>query len=236
MARRLSRRGALRFMAAAPVGVALAGCGGVVASVDAGRPDSSVDGDSSMGDASLPDAGPAVCEPTTSDARGPFFEDGAPMRMLIADPAEPGERMLIQGVVMDADGCTRPLGGYVVDLWQADAVGNYYDAISTSYRLRGRLITGADGRFAIETIKPGFYLTPTGPRPAHLHVRVVGPEGAERLVTQLYFESDSYLGRADGCQPPTCFSNDPARIIRLEPARIGGADGLRGAIQLNVSR
>jgi protocatechuate 3,4-dioxygenase beta subunit len=156
------------------------------------------------------------------------------MRMILASPDEPGDRLLVEGLLVDLADCTRPLAGYVVDVWQADASGNYYDAASTSYRLRGRIATGPDGRFALETIKPGYYETTTGPRPAHLHARVYTPAGFDRLVTQLYFEGDPFLGPNDGCQPPTCFSDDPLRIMRLAPARIGDRDGYRTSIRLVV--
>jgi len=232
---RVSRRRALRWLTAAPA-AAMVGCsGGMEPLVDAGRATSDagpMGADAGLAlDAGAPDAG--ACEPTQADALGPFYEGGAPERMVIAAADEPGDRLLVQGALVDAADCVRPLAGYTVDIWQADVDGRYYDA-GLEYRLRGRMITAADGTFAVETIKPGFYETAAGPRPAHLHARVWTPDGADRLVTQLYFEGDEFLGAADGCQPPTCFSGDPARVLRLEPARIGGVEGLRGRVRLVV--
>lgn len=220
------RRQVLRMVAAAPLGAALAGCSDGMRML--------ADGGVATDAAGSVDAG--TCEATTRDALGPFFEDGAPMRMLLASPDERGERMLIEGTLVDVADCAAPLAGYVVDVWQADADGNYHGGASTEYRLRGRIATGSDGRFALETIKPGYYSTAAGPRPAHLHMRVYAPGGADRLVTQIYFAGDPFLGPADSCQPPTCFSNDPARVVRLEPARVGGVEGVRGTLRLVVSR
>ena len=157
------------------------------------------------------------------------------MRMVIAAPDEAGERLLVEGSLLDAADCARPLAGYLIDVWQADVDGNYHAAGASGHRLRGRIATGADGRFALETIKPGFYETGAWPRPAHLLLRVYAPDGGDRLVTQIYFAGDAFLGAADSCGPPTCFSNDPDRIMTLEPARVGGRDGLRGALRLVVA-
>jgi protocatechuate 3,4-dioxygenase beta subunit len=184
----------------------------------------------------LSDAGTdaAICRASERDALGPFFEDGSPTRALIAALDEPGDRLFIEGSLVDVADCARPLSGYVVDVWQADVDGAYHAANSSDFRLRGRVVTGADGRFAFETIKPGFYETAGGPRPAHLHVRVYTADGVDRLVTQLYFAGDEFLGLADGCQPPTCFSGDPDRILDLAPTRVSGRDGLLGRVRLVV--
>lgn len=232
----VSRRSALRLLSAVPAAAAVAGCSGVMEPLadagDAPTDAGALGSDASIGlDGGGPDAG--ACEPTQADALGPFFESGAPNRMVIAAADEPGDRLLVEGSLVDSVDCVRPLSGYTIDIWQADVNGVYYGT-GAGYRLRGRMTTAADGTFAVETIKPGFYETSSGPRPAHLHARVWTPGGAERLVTQLYFEGDAFLGPADGCQPPTCFSGDPARVLRLEPARVRGVDGLRGAIRLAV--
>lgn len=221
--RPVPRRRILGLFAAAPIGAALVGCAEPLLGPDAGRADGGTGGGQG-----------GVCEPTSRDALGPFYEGGAPSRMQLASATEPGERVLVEGQLVDSADCLTPLVGYVIDVWQADAEGNYYRAATTDYRLRGRITTGAEGRFAFESVKPGFYETGAGPRPAHFHARVFTPGGADRLVTQLYFAGDPFLGPNDGCGPPTCFSNDPARILRLEPARIGEVDGLRGAVRWTI--
>jgi protocatechuate 3,4-dioxygenase beta subunit len=232
----MQRRHLLKWLASAPIGAALAGCSNTMG-FDAGL------GDAGMSDAGMPgsdggmtDAGAPVCELTERDALGPFYESGAPTRMMIAAPSEAGDRLLVEGTLHDVADCRRALGGYVVDVWQADVNGNYYAAGSTDYRLRGRVVTGADGRFAFETIKPGYYETAAGPRPAHLHLRVFDTSGNDKLVTQIYFEGDDFLGANDGCQPPTCHSDDPARILRLDPAMVSGQSGFRSMLRLVTAR
>lgn len=211
MTDRLPRRDLLRLLGLAPLG-ALAACGD-----DGGAPldlgPLPRDSSTTLRDAFVRD-GAEACLPTSSDALGPFFEAGAPNRSTVAAAGEPGDRLLFAGVLAD-EGC-EPLAGMRIDLWQADQLGNYYDA-GDDFRLRGHLVTGDDGSFAFDTIVPGNYETTTGPRPAHLHLRVSDGAGATRLVTQIYFTGDPHLGAADGCQPPTCFSNDPDRILDLVP-------------------
>ncbi|MCB9604379.1 MAG: hypothetical protein H6720_28995 [Sandaracinus sp.] len=214
----------IQLLGATPLAAA---CGSSGASPDAGGIDAGASdafvADAFSGDAASSDAA-QVCAPTHDDALGPFFEDGAPSRTELAALDEPGQRLFVQGTLVDA--ACRPLEGYVLDVWQADAEGNYPDAAASGYRLRGRLVTAADGTFALESIVPGYYETPTGPRPAHLHVRVWNTAGVDRLVTQLYFAGDRFLGPADGCQPPTCFSGDADRVLALEPGRVNGRDGV----------
>ena len=230
MARLIARRGALRLLAAAPFGIALHGCSGSPSGMDGGLDGGADPSDAGPSDAALVDGG--GCQPSQADALGPFFEDGSPARMMLAEAGEPGERLLVEGTLRSAARCDRGLEGYVLDVWQADAEGNYHSG--PGHRLRGRVVTGADGGFRFETIVPGRYATGGGLRPAHLHVRVYDPAGADRLITQLYFEGDPYLGEADSCGPPTCFSDDAARVMPTEPARVGGVDGLLARARLIV--
>ncbi|HJK91804.1 MAG TPA: hypothetical protein RMH85_11465 [Polyangiaceae bacterium LLY-WYZ-15_(1-7)] len=233
-----SRRELLRWLAAMPGGLLLAGCGdggGGLSDAgggDAGRADAG-GGDAGGGDAGGGDAGigadaggaedAGVCDPTTEDALGPFFEEGAPMRTQLAEPDEPGSPLRVEGRLFDTADCLTPLAGWGLDLWQADAEGVYREP--PDFRLRGRMVTDAEGGFAFETIKPGRYRLSGSFRPAHLHLRVYAPDGGVRLTTQLYFAGDPFLGEADPCGPPTCFSSDGGRILPLAEAMVGGRPG-----------
>lgn len=168
----------------------------------------------------------AICSPTRSDLKGPFFEPGAPMRVSIADATEPGERLMLTGRVLGPD-CVTPLAGVVVDIWQADRDGRYYTA-AQQYRLRGQVVTGASGMFQVETIRPGNYLQGTGYRPAHLHFTFTGA-GHRTLTTQIYFAGDPYLAPADSCG--TCGSNDPERILALA----GDSAGWSGEMTIKLA-
>ncbi len=157
-----------------------------------------------------PDAAPKTCAPTGNDALGPFYQQGAPSRTTIAGPTEPGDRVTIAGTVYGPD-CTTPIAGATLDIWHADATGQYH-AAGTTYRLRGVLKTDAKGTFEFQTIKPGHYDN----RPRHYHLIVSSP-GHVALTTQIYFQGDPLLGPKDSCQPPTCKSGDPGRVIPLKP-------------------
>lgn len=167
-----------------------------------------------------------ACRLTTRDARGPYWERGAPVRPLaIADDAEDGVRLAIEGRLLGPD-CRTPLAGYAIDIWQADAQGNYHRAAATGYRLRGKVKTDSFGRYRFETIMPGRYGDAAGIRPAHIHVTYLTPGGNALLTTQLYFEGDPYLGQADYCTAAgTCNSGDANRALKLRNAWIGSRAG-----------
>ena len=66
---------------------------------------------------------------------------------------------------------------------QADGRGAYD---TQGFRLRGHLLTDAEGRFAFDTVRPGRYPG----RTPHFHLRVTPARGAT-LTTQLYFPGES---------------------------------------------
>lgn len=161
------------------------------------------------------DSGAGRCRVTSPDALGPFYAAGAPWRTRLAEEEEPGERVIISGQVLGAD-CAAGLAAATVDVWHADAVGVYHAAEQT-FRLRGRMLTDDDGQYRFETIWPGNYDN----RPRHYHFIISAP-GFLSSTTQLYFSGDPFLGPNDSCQPPTCNSSDPARIIDLSEEVVDG--------------
>jgi protocatechuate 3,4-dioxygenase beta subunit len=187
------------------------------------------DGSGLSPDASDPGFDGSRCAPTTSDVLGPYYRAGAPSRMAIASATEPGDRLVLDGVVVGPD-CA-PLAGVMLDVWQADKDGTYYEpAGAEPFRLRGIFVSAADGTWQLQTIRPGNYtLAANSWRPAHIHFTISHP-GYRTLTTQLYFAGDPFLPPNDGCTG--CGSDDPARIIPL----VSGGVGLRGELQVALAR
>jgi catechol 1,2-dioxygenase len=138
----------------------------------------------------------AECTATPRDALGPYHVPGAPQVDALAEPGEAGERLVISGRVLSAKDC-RPLAGAILDLWQADAHGRYYNLderpdSDADWRLRGQVVSDGEGRYRFQTVLPGRYRTGFGYRPRHIHVIVRAP-GHRPLTTQLYFRGDPTL-------------------------------------------
>ncbi len=114
-----------------------------------------------------------------------------------------GSRTIVTGRVLDEDGA--PVPGTIVEIWQANAAGRYlhpsdaYDApIDPNFVGAGQCRTDASGTYRFTTIRPGPYPwrnEPNAWRPAHIHLSVLGPALATRLVTQFYFPGDPLLAR-----------------------------------------
>lgn len=89
---------------------------------------------------------------TPPQTEGPYFRPNSPARRSLLDPELPGTRLRVGGLVLSR--ACRPLPEVLVDLWHADAQGDYDNA---GYRLRGHQFTDADGRWQFETIVPAVY-------------------------------------------------------------------------------
>jgi catechol 1,2-dioxygenase len=157
-------------------------------------------------------AGPAYaatrdCRPTESDILGPFYRFGAPSQTRLADPDEPGDRLVLTGTVFSSD-CQTPIPGALIEVWQANKSGLYDTnkpgnfTETPAFNLRGMLYTNEQGQYAIETIVPGRYPIPPNlpglekyaglTRPAHVHFRVMDSLHVP-LTTQLYFKDDPFI-------------------------------------------
>ncbi|MGR3723854.1 dioxygenase family protein [Abyssibius alkaniclasticus] len=145
---------------------------------------------------------------TSSSVLGPFHILGAPPLPVGGDMIgdNEGPQVVVQGHVRDQNGA--PIAGAVIELWQTADNGLYsgQDPEQPEYNLRLAMTTGADGRYAVSTIRPAPYMVPTdGPagdilnatgrhawRPSHLHFIVQAP-GYRSLVTEVFPSDDPYL-------------------------------------------
>lgn len=136
--------------------------------------------------------------PTASQTVGPFLRIGlAPMTITeIAGPDVPGERITINGRVLDGDGA--PVNDALIEVWQANAEGRYAHPDDTQEKPLtpqflgfGRSPTDDDGAFHFTTIKPGPVPGPNGqPQAPHLVVVVFMRGLLRHLVTRLYFPNE----------------------------------------------
>jgi hydroxyquinol 1,2-dioxygenase len=145
---------------------------------------------------------------TPATVLGPFHIDGSPELGYGEDMSDglPGVPLFISGTVVALDGS--PVGGAVLDVWQADQDG-FYDVQyqdSDALRARGVLTSDAEGRVRFRSVLPVAYPVPTdGPvgqmlvasgrhpwRPAHLHFMIQAP-GCETLITHVFRDDDPYL-------------------------------------------
>jgi len=127
------------------------------------------------------------CRVTPRDALGPFYVKGAPAKAELCASATGGaQKLTVSGRVFGMPECA-PLAGALVEVWQADARGDYTQVTAgkkddLGCLLRASLTTDAGGRYRFQTIVPGEYPG----RPRHIHYRV-SAKGHATLVTQLYF-------------------------------------------------
>jgi protocatechuate 3,4-dioxygenase beta subunit len=124
--------------------------------------------------------------PTARQTEGPFFKPRSPERSDLREAGMKGQQIELTGFVLTR-GC-RPVERALVDIWHADAGGEYDN---TGFRLRGHQFTDAEGRYKFLTVVPASYEG----RTRHYHVKVQ-PPGGRVLTTQLYFPGEA-MNRTD---------------------------------------
>jgi protocatechuate 3,4-dioxygenase beta subunit len=185
---------------------------------------------------------------------GPFFvEAGLNRSDLTSGTTKPG---VVQGVplILDIDlasvqatGCL-PIAGMQVDVWHADASGEYSGGASGAGQaqafLRGYQVSDANGRVTFKTIYPGWYPG----RTIHIHVkaRLFNATGNTTYVftSQLFF--DDAVNDKVMAMPPysargtrnvrnageNIYGNTTRALVDLRPA--DGPRGYLGAVTLGL--
>jgi protocatechuate 3,4-dioxygenase alpha subunit len=105
---------------------------------------------------------------------------------LVNDTAE-GEQVFITGNVFDGEG--NAIHDAMIELWQADAKGNYQNQFNASgYKGFGRLGTGTeeDKSFTFKTIKPGS----VNNQAPHINVILFMRGSLHALYTRIYFADE----------------------------------------------
>jgi protocatechuate 3,4-dioxygenase alpha subunit len=137
---------------------------------------------------------------TGSQTVGPFFAPALlredTRRNVLTRPETVGERIRIEGRVLDGDGV--PVPDAMVEIWQANAYGRYNHLadqgsapLDPSFLGFGRAGTAEDGSYWFETVKPGSVAF-DGERlqAPHICVTVFSRGLLNQLVTRLYFEDE----------------------------------------------
>jgi protocatechuate 3,4-dioxygenase beta subunit len=129
------------------------------------------------------ETGAVQCVLTPELTEGPYYIAGEKLRRDIRE-GHPGTVLTLRLTVLNASTC-KPIKGAAVDIWHADAAGNYSgfgpDTSSRTF-LRGIQKTDKNGLAVFTTIYPGWYQG----RAVHIHVKVhVG--GSVVHTGQLFF-------------------------------------------------
>jgi protocatechuate 3,4-dioxygenase alpha subunit len=166
--------------------------------------------------------------PTTpSQTVGPFFHYALPFPggETLTNDATLGERIVIEGRLIDADGA--PVTDAMIEIWQANGQGRYNHPDDTqekqldpNFNGFGRTPTGEDGLWRFHTVKPGPVPGRGGAMQApHIAISVFSRGILKRLATRLYFGDEAAANAAD----PVLALVPPERRGTLIAERAGDA-------------
>jgi protocatechuate 3,4-dioxygenase alpha subunit len=137
---------------------------------------------------------------TPSQTAGPYFSMrlGGPGENVLAGPATPGERIRIEGTVLDGD--RNHIEDALVEIWQANAAGRYRHpddrrddlALDDGFTGFGRAVSDFEtGGFWFETVKPGLVPDREGEMQApHISVIVQARGMLNPSFTRIYFSDE----------------------------------------------
>lgn len=144
----------------------------------------------------------------------------------IAGPNAAGERIRVEGLVIDATGS--PVKDVLLETWQANAAGVYAHPESTGdvedgFRGFGRVITNFDsGEWAFDTIKPGPVVGRSGSVQApHINLWIVARGINVGLNTRIYFEDEAAANAVDPVLNVIEWENRRAALLAKRSERDG---------------
>lgn len=141
---------------------------------------------------------------TTSDALGPYFREGAPIRNDLNYKNRKGTPLKVTGQLFASD-CKTPLAEKVIEIWHCTH-RRRYDMKSDAFKCRAKVKTDKAGNYYFHTIIPPSYWW----RPKHIHYLIRDIPNHSQLITQLYFEGDKKINkRTEHLHYPY----DPNRIL-----------------------
>ncbi len=165
---------------------------------------------------------------STSQTVGPFFKIGLGWlnQDTLAAEGVAGERVTIQGRIVDGDGM--PVPDAMLEIWQANSHGKYAHPEDTQDKPLERGFTGfarvlvdREGAFRFATIKPGPVPGPNGKDQApHLLISLFMRGLLKRLVTRMYFPND-----VRNTSDPILNMVDPGRRSTLVAKSMSGGAG-----------
>jgi protocatechuate 3,4-dioxygenase beta subunit len=187
------------------------------------------------------ETGAVSCVLTPELTEGPYYIAGEKLRRDIRE-GHPGTLLTLALTVLNASTC-KPIKAAAVDIWHADAAGNYSgfgsDTSSRTF-LRGIQKTNANGVAHFTTIYPGWYRG----RAVHIHVKVhvggsvvhTGQLFFPDALTKAVYKAKPYASRGNPDTP------NPSDSIYVNGGKAGmlavkkGSAGYVGAIAMGVHR
>lgn len=204
-----SRRRALRLLGGTMLTPLMGGAFSSLAGCGIGESDDAPNHD--------PLTGTCVVRPQLTE--GPYYVDTDLIRSNIRDEKNGVQLDLTVNVSRISNNTCSPLRDAIVDVWHADALGNYSgvgDHQDESF-LRGIQRTDAEGTASFTTIYPGWYPG----RAVHIHFKVrssADSGSAYEFTSQLFFQEE----RTDEVYQQTPYNTRGARSTR------SGNDGIYG--------
>ena len=137
----------------------------------------------------------------------------------LPDFNEPGPKMMISGIIYQADGTT-PAKDVVLYIYHTDQDGNYSNKknekgwASRHGYIRGWMKTNEKGQYKFYTLLPASYPNSTALK--HIHPTIKEPGKNEYYIDEFIFDNDPFLTTERRKQPRQLRAGDGLIILKYE--------------------